>query len=95
MAERLKAPVLKTGVRKHRGFESHTLRQIKKEGRKALFAPVFKKRRPVPASCRREPVFPATEAVKSKGAPAKAQLLWGTKPACASTVGSNPTLSAR
>ena len=26
-----------TGVRKHRGFESHTLRQIEKEGRKALF----------------------------------------------------------
>ena len=30
-----------TGVRKHRGFESHTLRQIKKEGRKALFCAGF------------------------------------------------------
>ena len=28
MAERLKAPVLKTGVRKDRGFESYSLRQI-------------------------------------------------------------------
>ena len=27
MAERLKAPVLKTGRRKPRGFESHSLRQ--------------------------------------------------------------------
>ena len=35
-----------TGVRKHRGFESHTLRQKKKEGRKALLLLSYREKFP-------------------------------------------------